>query len=188
FTSGENIYFGAGQYSPHSTSGQRLLAHELTHTIQQTGGRQFADGGSSDGTISRAPDDRLQRWPSADDVLGTLGDAVSTAGDVVDAAGEVVTETINDAGEALSDAGEAVADTARDVGETIVETGEAVGEAAGEALDWLATEAGQAAQSLAAAFGVDVTITKDGLEIRVPEFCPIDALPYDFDLDSIDEE
>lgn len=35
FTSGNDIYFGAGQYSPQSTDGQKLLAHELTHTIQQ---------------------------------------------------------------------------------------------------------------------------------------------------------
>lgn len=35
FTHGHDIYFGAGQYSPQSTEGQKLLAHELTHTIQQ---------------------------------------------------------------------------------------------------------------------------------------------------------
>lgn len=35
FTHGNDIYFGAGQYSPQSTEGQKLLAHELTHTIQQ---------------------------------------------------------------------------------------------------------------------------------------------------------
>jgi hypothetical protein len=31
----QHIYFGAGYYQPHSRSGQRLIAHELTHTIQQ---------------------------------------------------------------------------------------------------------------------------------------------------------
>jgi phage-related protein len=35
FTHGNDIYFGAGQYSPQSAEGQKLLAHELTHTIQQ---------------------------------------------------------------------------------------------------------------------------------------------------------
>jgi hypothetical protein len=35
FTSGANIVFGAGQYSPESGQGRRLLAHELTHVIQQ---------------------------------------------------------------------------------------------------------------------------------------------------------
>ncbi len=38
FTVGSNIAFAAGQYQPGSESGRHLLAHELTHTIQQTGG------------------------------------------------------------------------------------------------------------------------------------------------------
>ena len=36
FTVGRDIAFGAGQYAPESRSGRQLLAHELTHTIQQT--------------------------------------------------------------------------------------------------------------------------------------------------------
>lgn len=35
FTLGPNIIFGAGQYRPGSVDGQRLLAHELTHVVQQ---------------------------------------------------------------------------------------------------------------------------------------------------------
>ncbi|MDH4199410.1 MAG: DUF4157 domain-containing protein [Spirochaetia bacterium] len=35
FTVGRDIYFNSGAYNPHSTSGKRLLAHELTHTVQQ---------------------------------------------------------------------------------------------------------------------------------------------------------
>jgi hypothetical protein len=38
YTVGRDIVFGAGQYSPGSTSGQKLLAHELVHTIQQAEG------------------------------------------------------------------------------------------------------------------------------------------------------
>ncbi|MBE9044999.1 DUF4157 domain-containing protein [Pleurocapsales cyanobacterium LEGE 10410] len=37
FTHGNDIYFNSGQYNPDSSSGKSLLAHELTHTIQQTG-------------------------------------------------------------------------------------------------------------------------------------------------------
>lgn len=37
FTNGNNIYFNKGQYSPNSSNGKHLLAHELTHTIQQKG-------------------------------------------------------------------------------------------------------------------------------------------------------
>ncbi|MEQ1675993.1 MAG: DUF4157 domain-containing protein [Chitinophagaceae bacterium] len=35
FTHGNDIYFNAGRYSPTSAGGSTLLAHELTHTIQQ---------------------------------------------------------------------------------------------------------------------------------------------------------
>ena len=35
FTVGNDIYFNEGKYQPNSHSGKHLLAHELTHTIQQ---------------------------------------------------------------------------------------------------------------------------------------------------------
>lgn len=44
FTTGSDIFFGKGQYNPGSSGGQELIAHELTHVVQQSGGdvqRQF---------------------------------------------------------------------------------------------------------------------------------------------------
>jgi len=38
FTHGDNIYFNEGRYAPGTTSGDKLLAHELTHVVQQRGG------------------------------------------------------------------------------------------------------------------------------------------------------
>jgi hypothetical protein len=35
FTIGRDVVFGAGQYSPGTAAGKRLLAHELTHVVQQ---------------------------------------------------------------------------------------------------------------------------------------------------------
>ncbi|GGF03361.1 DUF4157 domain-containing protein [Flavobacterium limi] len=35
FATGNNIYFNEGKYNPNSQSGKHLLAHELTHTVQQ---------------------------------------------------------------------------------------------------------------------------------------------------------
>lgn len=35
FATGNAIFFGAGKFDPESVTGQRLLAHELTHTVQQ---------------------------------------------------------------------------------------------------------------------------------------------------------
>jgi hypothetical protein len=37
FTAGNDVVFSAGQFDPASDSGRRLLAHELTHVIQQSG-------------------------------------------------------------------------------------------------------------------------------------------------------
>src|SRR5690606_4830882 len=38
FTYRQHIAFAAGRYNPGTNAGKRLLAHELTHTLQQTGG------------------------------------------------------------------------------------------------------------------------------------------------------
>ncbi|MGI9542139.1 MAG: eCIS core domain-containing protein, partial [Cyclobacteriaceae bacterium] len=37
FTQGRDIYFNSDKYHPETASGKRLLAHELTHVIQQKG-------------------------------------------------------------------------------------------------------------------------------------------------------
>jgi Domain of unknown function (DUF4157) len=38
FTVGDSIVLGAGQYAPGTSAGRQLLAHELTHVVQQGGG------------------------------------------------------------------------------------------------------------------------------------------------------
>jgi len=47
FTAGNHVVFGDGQYQPSTSSGQRLLAHELSHVIQQSSSGRTA--------IQRAP-------------------------------------------------------------------------------------------------------------------------------------
>ena len=37
FTTGQDIYFREGEYDPGTGAGRELLAHELTHVVQQTG-------------------------------------------------------------------------------------------------------------------------------------------------------
>jgi hypothetical protein len=36
YTTGSDVVFGDGEYAPSTTEGQRLLAHELTHVVQQS--------------------------------------------------------------------------------------------------------------------------------------------------------
>jgi hypothetical protein len=38
FTTGQDIFFRQGAYEPNSRGGQELIAHELTHVVQQNGG------------------------------------------------------------------------------------------------------------------------------------------------------
>jgi len=38
FTTGQDVFFRQGEYNPGSRGGQKLLAHELTHVVQQNGG------------------------------------------------------------------------------------------------------------------------------------------------------
>ncbi|MCB9795352.1 MAG: DUF4157 domain-containing protein [Alphaproteobacteria bacterium] len=38
FTYGNHVFFGGGEYQPQTAGGMRLIAHELTHTLQQTAG------------------------------------------------------------------------------------------------------------------------------------------------------
>ena len=55
FTHGSNIYMGAGKYSPGTASGKHLLAHELTHVVQQTGApSQGLQAKRADGLIQRS--------------------------------------------------------------------------------------------------------------------------------------
>ena len=37
FTTGQDVFFNKGQYKPSSPQGQELIAHELTHVVQQKG-------------------------------------------------------------------------------------------------------------------------------------------------------
>jgi hypothetical protein len=37
FATGRDVFFRSGEYNPGSSSGRELLAHELTHVVQQTG-------------------------------------------------------------------------------------------------------------------------------------------------------
>ena len=73
FTVGQDVYFGRNQYNPGSSSGYWLLAHEVTHTLQQDSGPSLA----SEMTVSD-PADRAER--DADTVADALLARRSPAG------------------------------------------------------------------------------------------------------------
>jgi hypothetical protein len=63
YTVGHHIVFSAGQHRPGSISGQRLLAHELVHVVQQSGGDSSHGESAPPQNISRAPDGLVSRQP-----------------------------------------------------------------------------------------------------------------------------
>ncbi|MBN1301247.1 MAG: DUF4157 domain-containing protein [Melioribacteraceae bacterium] len=110
FTVGSDIYFNKGSYSPETTKGQKLIAHELTHVIQQGHARtstnrnakqlnnntstvegsrfqpkSYAKKSSSSAVIQRG------LWDDITGAVGTVWDA--TAGRLVDAAGNIIEMT-----------------------------------------------------------------------------------------------
>ncbi len=48
FAHGSDIFFAPGEYQPHTDVGRKLLAHELTHVVQQGGGTSPVDSPSND--------------------------------------------------------------------------------------------------------------------------------------------
>lgn len=64
YTVGPDIVFQAGQYDPSGPAGQRTLAHELTHVVQQRQGS--VDGTDVGGGLALShPSDRFEREASA---------------------------------------------------------------------------------------------------------------------------
>lgn len=66
FTTGSDIVFQNGAYSPGTTQGRRLLAHELTHVVQQESGATHAPA------LQRHPDNQEQAQPQGNTVSVAL--------------------------------------------------------------------------------------------------------------------
>jgi hypothetical protein len=77
YTVGRDVVFGAGQHAPQTIAGRRLMAHELTHTLQQARG----DNGLIQGKlrIGSASDPYEQEADHiADSIIGNQSEAVGT--------------------------------------------------------------------------------------------------------------
>lgn len=64
FTTGQDVFFRQGAYNPQSRSGQELLAHELTHVVQQTDAtvQRSLQKNTQHHSISKASPSSLQRF------------------------------------------------------------------------------------------------------------------------------
>jgi Domain of unknown function (DUF4157) len=80
YTAGHHLVFGAGQYSPATASGRRLLAHELAHSIQQGSAPEPLP--QPVGAARNAPEHRADEAANGiikNDLLPSSGNTVSTA-------------------------------------------------------------------------------------------------------------
>jgi uncharacterized protein DUF4157 len=70
YTVGQDIVFASGQYAPHTTDGRKLLAHELTHVVQQGNGTSLPASGllpidTSGETVAEQASDKVISGQSA---------------------------------------------------------------------------------------------------------------------------
>ncbi|WP_258040743.1 DUF4157 domain-containing protein [Pseudanabaena sp. BC1403] len=56
FTTGQDVFFRQGAYEPSSKGGQELIAHELTHVVQQNGAQNVANRSTNKSKLSRKPE------------------------------------------------------------------------------------------------------------------------------------
>ena len=90
FTIGRDVFFGPGRYAPAAPEGRRLIAHELTHVVQQARGEPA-------GIIRRAPKDTVKRNVAKAGVKAVVGGVqalLKPSADVVKR-GKAITDYVN---------------------------------------------------------------------------------------------
>jgi hypothetical protein len=86
YSAGQHIVFGPGQYSPHTSAGRHLLAHELAHVMQTSGQEERIHGmvfrlvsGRSRclGGVNDAPSNSTEEMEAIDARAGEIAQTVS---------------------------------------------------------------------------------------------------------------
>ncbi|HEY6352711.1 MAG TPA: DUF4157 domain-containing protein [Candidatus Angelobacter sp.] len=72
FTTGSNVAFAPGKFNPHDSAGRQLLAHELTHTIQQ-GAVKSLGANARQSEVSGSKSDIVQRQDAGGGASGGQG-------------------------------------------------------------------------------------------------------------------
>jgi hypothetical protein len=158
FTTGKDVFFGQGQFAPGTRAGDKILAHELAHTLQPAGGAARTLDPRAHAAIARtitATGPVLRRggvkeWvknkaAKVEAWVGKKGDQFSAAADragnwvgakasaASEAVGEVATAAWDGAGRAATATGKAVGGAATaawdGAGRAATATGKAVGQA-----------------------------------------------------------
>jgi len=163
FTNGNDIFFNKGKYDPNSEEGTHLLAHELTHTVQQ--------GASNSKDIQKIQLPGFVQ-DGLDAVTGTYNNAVDTVANGMYNLGEAL--GVNDDVLAAYEAAEDAYDEAT---EYLV-----------RARDWLVSAAGTATRALVEALGGTIDVTQEGIIVTFPETCPVPAMDMSVPVPSFQQD
>jgi len=89
FTVGNDIVFGAGRYHPSTSQGKLLLAHELTHVVQQSGAAGMAHRQAEEPATGVSPAEAAETGASPTQrLLAIIADIEKVAAKVTPASGE----------------------------------------------------------------------------------------------------
>ncbi len=93
YTVGQNVIFGPGQHSPRTSHGRRLLAHELTHTLQQSRAGLSNLGGairvSEPGDADEREAEAIAEKVTSPSCHGACADNIHTATSAIQRLGDV---------------------------------------------------------------------------------------------------
>ncbi len=166
YTVGNHIYFGSGQFQPDTPQGNHLLAHELTHVVQQGGMARRAqakctaceaeekqqDQGAGSVHIQRGILDSLPSLPSPSDIVDAGRSAIGAGVELAE------------------DVGSGIATGARAVGRGLV----TVAETGVELVGGIAQELWDAANAFASILGGgSISVSGTSLIVSVPGPVPI---------------
>ncbi|MGB7520366.1 MAG: DUF4157 domain-containing protein, partial [Spirulinaceae cyanobacterium] len=95
FATGQDVFFRQGAYDPSSQGGQELIAHELTHVVQQTGTiqrfesnehKEMGDQGTAD---NKGNPKKIKLGKEPNQLEVTFGDITAMAGDFFGSVDEI---------------------------------------------------------------------------------------------------
>jgi len=119
YTIDRNVVFDSGAYEPKSHEGKKLLAHELTHVVQQGGGSQKSSVQRSTDT---ATEPQRKKEPGIFEKIGHgIAGAASTVWRGIEAVGNAAWSGIKAIGHGIATVGEAVWKGAKWLGSQFVD-------------------------------------------------------------------
>ncbi len=149
FTVGNDIVFGEGQYAPDVSDGERLLAHELTHVVQQDQGDWSREAGTlSDTALTLShPTDVAEREAvsAADAVVSGSDVSVSTA--PVAAVSRDLMDWVSDAASAVGGAVSGAASAGYNAFESATDVKPGLS-ALSQGVDWVENAAAKGSQGM----------------------------------------